>query len=100
MIMAAAYFERGELAKAMNALGWLVEKAGEGGAWFEFYGERPTPPLPPVGILPWAWAQYITLFVRHILNPTVEKETLIIKSRLQGLRGTLRFLDKRVAFST
>ena len=80
--MAQAYFEMGENEKAMSAVDWLIEKSGSGGAFFEFYGERPTPPLPPVGILVWAWAQYITLVVKNILGAEVKDEKLSLSPRL------------------
>lgn len=99
MFMASAQLEAGDMKKALCSLEWLIEKAGASVAWKEFYGERPTPPLPPTGILVWAWAQYITLFVKHILCVTIEGETLNINSRFDGIRGFIRFRDNYIDLS-
>ena len=92
--MAQAYFLMGEKENAMRAINWLLEKAGSGGALFEFYGERPTPPLPPVGILPWAWAQYISLVVKNILGAEVVDSKLKHLPRLEGMNAKLRFKNE------
>lgn len=99
MFMASAQFEARNTEKAMRSLNWLIERAGAGGAWKEFYGERPTPPLPPTGILVWAWAQYTTLFVKHILNVKLEGETLTSNARLEGIRANIRFRGNYIDLS-
>jgi GH15 family glucan-1,4-alpha-glucosidase len=99
MFMASAQFEAGGIEKAMRSLNWLIERAGASGAWKEFYGERPTPPLPPTGILVWAWAQYITLFVKHILNVKLEGETLTSNARLEDIRANIRFRGNYIDLS-
>jgi GH15 family glucan-1,4-alpha-glucosidase len=91
--MAQSYFEMGEHEKAMTAVDWLIEKAGSGGSWFEFYGERPTPPLPPTGILVWVWAQFITLVVKNMLGAEVENGILHVSPRIEGFKTALRFRD-------
>ncbi len=93
LMISAAYFETGDTEKALRALDWAVEKAGVSGSWFEFYGERPTPPLPPTGILVWAWAQYITLIVKHVLHVKIDEDYVNISSRIEGLSGAFRFRD-------
>jgi GH15 family glucan-1,4-alpha-glucosidase len=93
MYMAAACLEAADTERGQRAISWLIEKAGAGGSWFEFYGDRPTPPLPPTGILVWAWAQWITLVVKHILGAQVKDDQLIIRPRLGGFSGELRFRD-------
>ncbi len=93
-LIAQAYFGMGENEKAIKAVNWLIEKAGSGGSWFEFYGERPTPPLPPVGILPWTWAQYITLVVTNILGAKVENGKIHLSARVDGLDAKLRFRNE------
>jgi hypothetical protein len=92
--MAQSYFEMGEIEKAMRAVEWLIEKAGSGGSWVEFYGDRPTPPLPPTGMLIWAWAQFITLVVKNILGATVENDKLNLSPRIEGFEASLRFRDE------
>ncbi len=96
MYMAAAYLEAGDFEKAPRALDWLASKAGAGGSWFEFYGDRPTPPLPPTGILVWAWAQWITLVVRHLIHAEVHEDRLWLAPRLAGFKGDLRFRNGTV----
>ncbi len=92
--MAQAYFEMDELEKGMRAIYWLIEKAGSGGSWFEFYGERPTPPLPPTGILVWAWAQFITLVVKNIFGAKVVNDKLILSSKTEGFEAKMRFRNE------
>ncbi len=83
--MAAAQFDAGRTDAAMRSLEWLIVRAGAGGSWFEFSGDRPTPPLPPVGIVVWAWAQYILLVNRHILGVDVADDELVIAPRMSGI---------------
>ena len=92
--MAQAYFEMDEKEKGMRAVDWLIEKAGSAGSWFEFYGERPTPPLPPTGILVWAWAQFITLVVKNILGAKIVKDKLILSPKIEGLDAKVRFRNE------
>ena len=94
--MAAACIESDEVERAQRAINWLIEKAGAGGSWFEFYGDRPTPPLPPTGIIVWGWAQWITLVVRHLVGARVKDGELIIQPRLGGFNGEIRFRDSSV----
>ncbi len=99
MFMTSAQLEAGDIKKALRSLEWLIEKAGASGAWKEFYGERPTPPLPPTGILVWAWAQYITLFIKHILHIKFDRETLISYARLNDIEAHIRFRDNYIDLS-
>lgn len=99
MFMASAQLEAGNTENAMRSLEWLIEKAGASGAWKEFYGERPTPPLPPTGVLVWAWAQYITLFVKHILVINLEGETLTTNARLKNIEAHIRFRGNYIDLS-
>jgi hypothetical protein len=100
MFMASAQLEAGDMKKAMRSLEWLIEKAGASGVWKEFYGERPTPPLPPTGILVWAWAEYITLFVKHILGVKFNGETLTSNARLVDVEAHICFRDITIDLST
>jgi hypothetical protein len=47
--------------------------------------------LPPVGILPWAWAQFITLVVKNILGATVTDGEIKLAPKIKGLEAKLRF---------
>jgi hypothetical protein len=51
-------------------------------SWFEFYGPRPVPPYPQVGIIPWTWAELIFLFVHHIAGVRPAGNALLIRPRL------------------
>jgi hypothetical protein len=99
MYMAVSAFEAGDFPRLQRALEWLIDSAGPGGSWFEFLGDRPTPPLPPTGIIVWAWAQWITLVVKHILTANVKDDQLIIMPKLGGFMGELRFRDSSVIIS-
>lgn len=95
IFFAQAAIQCGEKEWADKALNWLHEKAGAGGAFFEFYGERPTPPLPPVGILVWAWAEYVILIVRDVLGAHI-KDGKLLFNPTAGLSGHIRFRDSIV----
>lgn len=88
--IASAEIEAGATERAERSLRWLLEKAGAGGAWFEYYGPRQTPPFPPVGIIVWGWAQFIILMVRHLLGASIEGDWLVISPKISGIQHTLR----------
>lgn len=96
--MAAAYLETGNIPMAMRAIEWLAHRAHQGGSWFEFYGYRPTPPLPPTGIIVWGWAQFVTLVVKHILGARVTNGELTIAPRVPDFTGQIRFKDELIPF--
>jgi hypothetical protein len=98
--VAGAYAEIGDIEKLTSRMEWLCEKAGVGGAWFEFYGDRPTPPLPPTGIIVWAWAQYITMFVKHVLGVRIVANQIIVKPKIPGFHVRLRFRRGYEEFDT
>lgn len=99
-IVAGAALEVGDFERAQRAIAWLIDQAGPGGNWFEFYGERPTPPLPPTGIIVWGWAQWIILVVRHLLGARVKDGTLKLHPRLPAFQGEIRFRDTTVPIPT
>lgn len=95
-IVAGAALEVGDFERAHRAMSWLINTAGAGGNWFEFYGDRPTPPLPPTGIIVWGWAQWIILITRHLLGARIIEGDLKLHPRMQGFRGEVRFKDRMV----
>jgi GH15 family glucan-1,4-alpha-glucosidase len=95
-IVAGAALEVGDFERAQRAMSWLIHYAGAGGNWFEFYGDRPTPPLPPTGIIVWGWAQWIILVVRHLLGARIIDGELKLHPRLAGFEGQIRFKDQMV----
>ncbi len=88
MFVARAYLEMGEHEKVWRALEWLYNvQGGKGGTWFEVYCNRPVPPLPPVGVTPWNWAEVLIFFVHHLLGVRPGEKELVIRPKLlSGLK--------------
>ena len=89
--MAAAETEARLDERAGGTIAWLLDAAGAGGSWFEYYGPRESPPYPPVGIIIWGWAQYILLVVKHIVGVRVADSQIRITPKLLGIEHTVRF---------
>jgi hypothetical protein len=90
-----AYLEAGDDEKVWRGLDWLLQvPGGRAGTWFEFYGDRPSPPLPPVAYIPWTWAEMVTLLVHHLLGVRPSPTGVTIRPRLlagiDGIDATLR----------
>ena len=89
LFIARAAFEAGDDAATRRVLDWLGRvPGGRASAWFEFYGPRPVPPYPQVGIIPWTWAELVFLFVHHMLGVRPGEDALRLRPRL--LRGLTR----------
>jgi hypothetical protein len=83
LFVARAYCEAENYDKVWRVLRWLNNlQGGNGGAWFEFYGNRPTPPLPPVGIVVWTWAEIVMLLLHHIVGVRPRPGTITVRPRL------------------
>jgi len=90
LFVARAYLEAGEDARVWRVLRWLGKVTGaRAGSWFEFYGRRPAPPYPQVGIVPWNWVEMIILFIHHLAGIRPEWTSLRVKPRL--LAGVARY---------
>lgn len=89
LFIARAWLEAGDSAKVWRVLRWLEGvPGGRSGAWFEFYGERPSPPLPQVAIIPWIWAELLALGVNGVAGVRPTPTELVIRPRLlDGLDG-------------
>lgn len=89
LFIARAHMEAGDSEKVWRTLRWLQSvPGGRGGAWFEYYGDRPVPPLPPVAVIPWIWAEIVTLFVHHLLGVRPDPQGITIRPRLlEGLNA-------------
>lgn len=89
LFVARACLEAGRDAAVWRILRWLGRAPGSrSGSWFEFCGPRPVPPYPQVGIIPWTWAEMITLFVHHLAGVRPEWHGLRLRPRLlEGLAG-------------
>jgi hypothetical protein len=83
LFVARAALEAGEPKKTRRVLDWLGRLPGSGpGSWFEFYGPRPVPPYPQVGIIPWTWAELVFLFVHHMLGVRPGAGSISLRPRL------------------
>jgi hypothetical protein len=101
LFVARACFESGLDARVWRVLRWLGRAPGSAaGSWFEFYGPRPVPPYPQVGIVPWTWAEMITLFIHHLAGCRPEWHGLRLRPRLleglAGYRASLRVRNARI----
>ena len=108
--IARAFVEAGDDAKVWRVLRWLADVPGSiAGSWFEFFGNRIAPPYAQVGIVPWSWAELISLYVHHLLGVRPDFEGVTLRPYLlQGLdrinasvlvRGHRLSLDVRRAAS-
>jgi hypothetical protein len=94
VFVARALVEARESARVWRVLRWLAETDGSAsGAWFEFNGPRIAPPFPQVGVIPWAWAELVLLFIHHILGVRPEAGGIRVRPRL--LAG-MRSVDARI----
>ncbi len=83
LFVARAAIEAGDGAKARRVVDWLGRvPGGRAGSWFEFYGPRPVPPYPQVGIVPWTWAELIFLCVHHVVGARPAERALRLRPRL------------------
>lgn len=97
--MAAAELESGLHERAERTIGWLLDAAGAGGSWFEYYGERQTPPYPPIGIIVWGWAQYLILVSGHIAGANIDGDELRIAPKMAGISHVIRTGGHQVTLS-
>jgi hypothetical protein len=88
-----------------RVLDWFTSVQGaRGGAYFEIYSDasRPVPPLPPMGIIVWGWAEIASLFVSGLLGatPTPSGTTLRLDPHLpaglDSLEATLRYRSHQI----
>lgn len=83
MFIARSYFEAGNDEKVWRSLNWLLNvQGGKAGSWLEYYGDRPTPPLPPVGIVVWTWSEILMFFIHHMLGLRPNPRNLVVRPRL------------------
>jgi hypothetical protein len=79
IFIARAFVETGDDVNVWRILRWLAEAPGRvAGSWFEFFGNRIAPPYAQNGIIPWSWAEMISLYVHHLLGirPDLDGVTL------------------------
>ena len=91
MFVARANLVAGQHERVWRTLRWLAEvPGGRGGAWWEFYGSRPTPPLPPVGLVVWTWAEIVMFFTRELLGVRPQPRELVLAPHLLAGLDTVR----------
>lgn len=91
LFVARAHFEAGNDRKVRRVLEWLGQLPGaKSGSWFEFYGPRPVPPYPQVGVVPWVWAEMLFLIIHHMQGVRPTENGLRLRPRL--LKG-LKWMD-------
>jgi glycogen debranching enzyme len=80
LFIARAYMRMGKYDKVVRVLNWLNDIPGRNsGSWFEYYGERISPPYPQVGIPPWTWAEVIMLVIKDMLGIEPEGDYIRVK---------------------
>jgi hypothetical protein len=83
LFVARAAVEAGVPDRAWRVLRWLDSVAGAAaGSWFEFYGNRVSPPCPQVGIVPWTWAELLALLVEQVLGIRTEADGVRVRPHL------------------
>lgn len=96
----------GRGAEVRRVLDWLTSVQGaRGGAYFEIYARqpRPVPPLPPMGLIVWGWAEIASLLLGGIVGaePDAAGETLVLDPHLpdglDAVQASLRFRGHRLA---
>jgi hypothetical protein len=87
LLVARANAEAGNDERVWKVLRWLNELNPHGsGSWFERYGQSITPPMPPVGIICWAWYEVLSLLVWHVAGVRPETDHCTLRPRLlEGL---------------
>jgi len=101
LFVARASFEAGDDRKVHRVLDWLDGLPGaKAGSWFEFYGPRPVPPYPQVGVVPWVWAEMLFLFIHHMLGVRPSEKVLRLRPRilkgLASMEASVRLRDGRL----
>ena len=86
-LMARAYLENENNEKVQRILNWMVEISHHSGSYLEIdhFDFRPSPPMPPLGIISWAWSELVTLFVHHVLGVRPLKNKILIRPKLLSL---------------
>jgi hypothetical protein len=95
-MVAHAQLLAGRTERARRTIDWLLDAAGAGGTWLEYYGHRESPPHPPTGIIVWAWAQYVMLAIEGMLGVEIERESVIIAPRTGSLAHGLVIGDHTI----
>ena len=87
IFVARACVEAGDDANVLRVLRWLANAPGSiAGSWFEFFGNRIAPPYAQNGIIPWTWAELISLYVHHLLGVRPDLEGVTLRPHLlEGL---------------
>ncbi|MBN2244331.1 MAG: hypothetical protein JW755_00650 [Candidatus Aminicenantes bacterium] len=104
LFLARAWAEAGDQDKVIRIMEWLNTIPGAvSGAWFEFYGNRLSPPYPQVGILPWTWAEMLLLLISHFIGLNLKENSILIKpffpQGVDHMQGIILIRGKRVTLT-
>ncbi len=85
--IARAFVENGDDANVWRVMRWLANAPGSvAGSWFEFFGDRIAPPYAQNGIIPWSWAEMVSLYIHHIVGVRPDLEGVTLRPyMLEGL---------------
>jgi GH15 family glucan-1,4-alpha-glucosidase len=83
LFVARAAVEAGLGERAWPVIDWLGRVPGSpAGSWFEFYGDRISPPFPQVGVVPWTWSEILALGCEQVLGIRHETGSLCVRPHL------------------
>ena len=97
--MAEAELRTGAVEAARETTSWLHERAAEAGTWMEYYGERLSPPYPPIGIILWGWGQYLLLAIRGWYGLRIEPTHLFLEPRVTPWRLQLQISGHQLSIA-
>ncbi len=91
VLMARAYLENENPEKVRRAMDWMYDISPDAGSYLEIehFGFRPSPPMPPLGIITWSWSELITLFVHHLLGVRPLQDKIMIRPKLLSLAKSI-----------
>jgi hypothetical protein len=83
IFIARGFVEIGDHTNVWRVLRWLANAPGSvSGSWFEFFGNRIAPPYAQNGIIPWSWAEMVSLFVHHLFGVRPDLAGVTVRPRL------------------
>lgn len=90
-LMARAYLENENPDKVRRAMNWMYDISPDAGSYLEIehFGFRPSPPMPPLGIITWSWSELVTFFVHHLLGVRPLQDKIMIRPKLLSLTNSI-----------
>lgn len=94
--VAEAELRAGLTDRARASTAWLLDRAGAGGSWLEYYGDRSAPGTPPIGIIVWGWAQFLLLAIRGWMGVRIDHHAVTIAPRIAPFMHSLTIGDHTI----